>query len=65
MLFIKEEDYQEIKEKLNKENDYFTKEEMKNFPDFFPTQLWITKNNYIGLMYEMLIFLGLKDIEKN
>ena len=39
MLFIKEEDYQEIKEKLNKENDYFTKEEIKKFPDFFPTQL--------------------------
>lgn len=65
MLFIKEEDYQEIKEKLNKENDYFTKEEIKKFPDFFPTQLWITKNNYIGLMFEMLIFLELKDIEKN
>lgn len=30
MLFIKEEDYQEIKEKLNKENDYFTKDELKN-----------------------------------
>ena len=28
MLFIKEEDYQEIKEKLNKENDYFKKEEI-------------------------------------
>lgn len=34
MLFIKEEDYQEIKEKFNKENDYFTKDELKNFPTF-------------------------------
>ena len=28
MLFIEEEKYQEIKEKLNKENDFFTKEEI-------------------------------------